>query len=61
MEPGWGGYCAWDPLENASRRPCLTCAAFLRPVMIRGRPQMLKFWNAALILGTYCTAIFRPS
>ena len=58
MELGWGGYWAWDPVENASLLPWLTGTAFLHSVMIQERRQMLKIWNVALILGTYCLAIF---
>ena len=58
MELGWGGYWAWDPVENASLLPWLTGTAFLHSVMIQERRQMLKVWNVALILGTYCLAIF---
>ncbi|MEX2588482.1 MAG: heme lyase CcmF/NrfE family subunit [Actinomycetota bacterium] len=58
MELGWGGYWAWDPVENASLLPWLTGTAFLHSVMIQERRQMLKIWNVALILGTYCLSIF---
>jgi cytochrome c-type biogenesis protein CcmF len=58
MELGWGGYWAWDPVENASLLPWLTGTAFLHSVMIQERRQMLKVWNVALILGTYGLAIF---
>lgn len=58
MELGWGGYWAWDPVENASLLPWLTGTAFLHSVMIQERRQMLKIWNVALILATYCLAIF---
>ncbi|MGH2811346.1 MAG: heme lyase CcmF/NrfE family subunit [Actinomycetota bacterium] len=57
-ELGWGGYWAWDPVENASLLPWLTGTAFLHSVMIQERRGMLKVWNAALILGTYALAIF---
>ena len=58
MELGWGGYWAWDPVENASLLPWLTGTAFLHSVMIQERRQMLKIWNVALVLATYCLAIF---
>jgi len=58
MELGWGGYWAWDPVENASLLPWLTGTAFLHSVMIQERRGMLKIWNVALILATYCLAIF---
>ncbi len=57
-ELGWGGYWAWDPVENASLLPWLTATAFLHSVMIQERRGMLKVWNVALILATYGLAIF---
>jgi cytochrome c-type biogenesis protein CcmF len=57
-ELGWGGYWAWDPVENASLLPWLTATAFLHSVLIQERRGMLKVWNAALVLATYALAIF---
>ncbi|MBW3587800.1 MAG: heme lyase CcmF/NrfE family subunit [Actinobacteria bacterium] len=57
-ELGWGGYWAWDPVENASLLPWLTGTAFLHSVLIQERRGMLKVWNVALILTTYSLAIF---
>ncbi|MGH2732640.1 MAG: heme lyase CcmF/NrfE family subunit, partial [Actinomycetota bacterium] len=57
-ELGWGGYWAWDPVENASLLPWLTSTAFLHSVMIQERRGMLKVWNVALILATYGLVIF---
>src|SRR5437660_994502 len=57
MELGWGGYSAWDPVENASLLPWLTATAFLPTVMIQERRGMLKIWNVALILSTYSLAV----
>jgi cytochrome c-type biogenesis protein CcmF len=57
-ELGWGGYWAWDPVENASLLPWLTGTAFLHSVLIQERRGMLKIWNVGLILGTYALAIF---
>jgi len=57
MELGWGGYWAWDPVENASLLPWLTATAFLHSVMIQERRGMLKVWNVALILSTYSLAV----
>ncbi len=51
-ELGWGGYWAWDPVENASLLPWLTGTAFLHSAMIQERRGMLKVWNASLILAT---------
>ncbi|MCW3011680.1 MAG: heme lyase CcmF/NrfE family subunit [Solirubrobacterales bacterium] len=56
-ELGWGGYWAWDPVENASLLPWLTGTAFLHSVMIQERRGMLKVWNASLILATGILAI----
>ncbi len=56
-ELGWGGYWAWDPVENASLMPWLTGTAFLHSVMIQERRGMLKVWNASLILATGVLAI----
>ena len=44
---GWGGYWAWDPVENAAFMPWLTATAFLHSVMIQERRRMLKLWNLA--------------
>ena len=51
-ELGWGGYWAWDPVENASLLPWLTGTAFLHSLMLQEKRGMLKVWNASLILGT---------
>jgi cytochrome c-type biogenesis protein CcmF len=58
MELGWGGYWAWDPVENASLLPWLTMTAFLHSVMIQEKRGMLKRWNVALIVGTFLLSIF---
>ncbi len=57
-ELGWGGYWAWDPVENASFMPWLTATAYLHSVVIQEKRQMLKVWNVALILATYVLAVF---
>ena len=57
-ELGWGGYWAWDPVENASFMPWLTATAFLHSVVIQEKRRMLKVWNVSLILITYILAIF---
>ena len=57
-ELGWGGYWAWDPVENASFMPWLTATAFLHSVVIQEKRRMLKVWNVSLILITYVLAIF---
>src|SRR5207342_2755997 len=56
-ELGWGGYWAWDPVENASLLPWLTGTAFLHSVMVQEKRGMLKIWNVSLILATGTLAI----
>src|SRR3954449_8597708 len=56
-ELGWGGYWAWDPVENASLLPWLTGTAFLHSIMVQEKRGMLKTWNASLILATGTLAI----
>ena len=56
-ELGWGGYWAWDPVENASLMPWLTGTAFLHSAMIQEKRGMLKVWNASLVLATGMLAI----
>jgi cytochrome c-type biogenesis protein CcmF len=55
---GWGGYWAWDPVENASLLPWLTGTAFLHSVMIQERRDMLKVWNISLIVLTFSLTLF---
>src|SRR5437868_6734138 len=56
-ELGWGGYWAWDPVENASLMPWLTGTAFLHSIMIQEKRGMLKVWNVSLVLATGVLAI----
>lgn len=49
-ELGWGGYWAWDPVENASLMPWLLTSAFVHSVVIQERRGMLKFWNMLLVI-----------
>jgi cytochrome c-type biogenesis protein CcmF len=58
VELGWGGYWAWDPVENASFLPWLTGTAYLHSVMIQERKNMLKVWNMVLIVTTFVLVIF---
>jgi cytochrome c-type biogenesis protein CcmF len=58
VELGWGGYWAWDPVENASFLPWLTMTAFLHSVMIQEKRGMLKKWNMILIVMSFMLAIF---
>jgi len=57
MELGWGGYWAWDPVENASLMPWLTGTAFLHSVIVQEKRGMLKVWNVSLISLTYLLSI----
>ena len=52
-ELGWGGFWAWDPVENAALMPWLTGTAFLHSVMIQEKRNMLKIWNVVLIITTF--------
>ncbi|HXH82439.1 MAG TPA: heme lyase CcmF/NrfE family subunit [Candidatus Tectomicrobia bacterium] len=55
---GWGGYWAWDPVENAAFMPWLTGTAFLHSVMIQERRRMLRLWNVALVVLTFALTLF---
>jgi cytochrome c-type biogenesis protein CcmF len=55
---GWGGYWAWDPVENASFMPWLAGTAYLHSVMIQEKRDMLKTWNLLLIGLTYSLCLF---
>jgi len=57
VELGWGGYWAWDPVENASLIPWLTCTAFLHSVMIEERKKMLRVWNLSLVIMSFLLSI----
>ncbi len=54
---GWGGYWAWDPVENASLLPWLTATAFLHSVMMQEKKGMMKVWNVALVSATFWLSI----
>ncbi len=56
-ELGWGGYWAWDPVENAGLLPWLTCTAFLHSVMVQERRGMLKVWNLVLVIVSFLLTI----
>lgn len=58
IELGWGGFWAWDPVENASFIPWLTGTALLHSVMVEERKGMLKLWNIWLALATYSLTVF---
>jgi cytochrome c-type biogenesis protein CcmF len=55
---GWGGYWAWDPVENAAFMPWLPATAFLHSVQIQERRRMLKVWNLSLIIIAFSLTIF---
>jgi cytochrome c-type biogenesis protein CcmF len=54
---GWGGYWAWDPVENASFIPWLTATAYVHSVMVQERRGMLRIWNLSLLLATFSLTI----
>ncbi len=54
---GWGGYWAWDPVENASLLPWLTATAFIHSVMVQERRGMLRVWNLSLVIATFALTI----
>jgi len=58
VEIGWGGYYAWDPVENAALMPWLAATAFLHSVMIQEKRGMLKIWNMVLVALAFCLSIF---
>ena len=57
VELGWGGYWAWDPVENASLLPWLTGTAFLHSIMIQEKRGMLRKWNVTLVVTTFLLSI----
>ncbi len=54
---GWGGYWAWDPVENASLLPWLTATAYLHSAMVQERRGMLRVWNLSLVCATFALTI----
>ncbi len=56
-ELGWGGYWAWDPVENASLLPWLTATAFLHSVMAQERRNLFQSWNVFLIISTFVLSL----
>ena len=56
-ELGWGGYWAWDPVENAALIPWLTGTAFLHSIMVQERRGMLRTWNVSLICATFVLSL----
>lgn len=57
-ELGWGGFWAWDPVENAACLPWWTLTAFLHSVMIQERRGILKVWNVSLVIASFFLTIF---
>ncbi len=57
VEIGWGGYWAWDPVENAALMPWLAGTAYLHSVMVQEKKGMLKVWNVVLVSGTFALSI----
>jgi cytochrome c-type biogenesis protein CcmF len=57
-EVGWGGYYAWDPVENAALMPWLAATAFLHSVMVQEKKNMLRVWNAVLVSLAFCLSLF---
>ncbi|MGH7632757.1 MAG: heme lyase CcmF/NrfE family subunit, partial [Gemmatimonadaceae bacterium] len=57
VELGWGGYWAWDPVENASFLPWLINTAFLHSIMVQEKRGMLKKWNVTLVVSAFLAAI----
>jgi cytochrome c-type biogenesis protein CcmF len=58
VEVGWGGYYAWDPVENAALMPWLVATAFLHSVMIQERRGMLRVWNVLLVILAFSLSLF---
>lgn len=57
-EVGWGGYYAWDPVENAALMPWLAATAYLHSVMIQEKRGMLRVWNVSLVSLGFCLSLF---
>src|SRR4051795_3309893 len=57
-EVGWGGYYAWDPVENAALMPWLAATAFLHSVMVQEKKNMLRVWNVVLVSLAFCLSLF---
>ncbi len=58
VELGWGGYWAWDPVENAGLMPWLLSTAFLHSIMMQKRSGNMKIWNMILIIFAFILVIF---
>ena len=58
VELGWGGYWAWDPVENAGLMPWLILSAFLHSTLMQKRRGIFMVWNMTLIIVSFCLVIF---
>src|SRR5574342_603541 len=58
VELGWGGYWAWDPVENASLLPWLVGTAYLHSVVVQEKRGMLRVWNVSLAVAAFAMSIF---
>jgi cytochrome c-type biogenesis protein CcmF len=54
---GWGGYFAWDPVENAALLPWLTATAYLHSLQVQEKRGMLKLWNLTLLVATFALTL----
>jgi cytochrome c-type biogenesis protein CcmF len=57
-ELGWGGYWAWDPVENVSLLPWLTATAYLHTAVLQERRGKLRVWNLAMLFATFALTLF---
>jgi cytochrome c-type biogenesis protein CcmF len=57
-EVGWGGWYAWDPVENAALMPWLVATAFLHSVMVQEKKDVLRVWNVVLVAGAFALSLF---
>ena len=55
---GWGGYWAWDPVENAALLPWIAATAFIHSAIVQRRRSMLQAWNFVLVITTFALTIF---
>jgi cytochrome c-type biogenesis protein CcmF len=58
VEVGWGGYYAWDPVENAALMPWLAATAFLHSVMVQEKRGILRVWNVLLVILAFSLSLF---
>ncbi len=54
---GWGGYWAWDPVENAALLPWLVATAFIHSAIVQRKRGMLQAWNIVLVISTFALTI----